>query len=424
MVDRNELEPNNRMRLRRNRRCATYQTLGLLLTATALYLVAVPYVHTRLYIQSATPATVSAEGGRNLLPLSPIGKAPAAAPKLVAGPIRSEALPSAAAVSPKKLVAYVVTVTEDGHFVDGAAVLAHSIMSVHKRSQYASELMAFVSPRVSNSSRKALRVVGFNRIMEKELPINVTQIAGKRLREQWSMDSSKGGCCGAWELLKLYAWTLTDYYRVVHVDMDCMLLQPIDELFDIDATLVYTADYNMMNQKHREKNMEPAVQGGFLVIRPSFETFHALVAVEQEGNWDGSWAKSGIGSWWGGSTIQGLLPYYFAKIAKIDSSREVDRCIYDNMIDAAVQNPPPRIGASACRQTRLEDIKFVHWTVCQKPWSCRPNRTPDDQSRLCVRLHKIWFQARHDVERALGLNVVQNPCAKGYRPIELRLEPK
>lgn len=319
----------------------------------------------------------------------------------------------------EKKIAYAVTVTEDGNFIDGAAVLAFSIMSSHERSKYAAELVAFVSPRVGEPSRRALATLGFASI-EKGLPINVTRIKGKRLRKLWSEDSTKGGCCGAWELLKLYSWTLTEYYRVVHVDMDCMLLHPIDELFDIDAPLVYTADYNMMNDKHRQKGIEPAVQGGFLVVKPNLDTFLRLAATEQKGDWDGGWAKTAIGTWWGGSTIQGLLPYYFAKLSPNESAVEVDRCIYDNMGDKAVVDPLPRVGASACRMTNVDQIKFVHFTVCQKPWTCHPSRVKEDTQRICVALHKIWFGMRAKVEAALEIPLVENPCKKGrYRPIDL-----
>ena len=47
------------------------------------------------------------------------------------------------------------------------------------------------------------------------------------------------------QLLKLYAWTLEEYHRVVHLDMDSLVLQPIDELFALDQSLIYTCDYNM-----------------------------------------------------------------------------------------------------------------------------------------------------------------------------------
>lgn len=37
-------------------------------------------------------------------------------------------------------------------------------------------------------------------------------------------------CCGADEFIKLHAYTLTDYHRVVHLDADTLILHPMDEL--------------------------------------------------------------------------------------------------------------------------------------------------------------------------------------------------
>ncbi len=33
------------------------------------------------------------------------------------------------------------------------------------------------------------------------------------------------GCCGANEFLKLWAYTLTEYHRVVHLDMDSVVFR-------------------------------------------------------------------------------------------------------------------------------------------------------------------------------------------------------
>lgn len=37
-------------------------------------------------------------------------------------------------------------------------------------------------------------------------------------------------CCGADEFIKLHAYTLTDFHRVVHLDADTLVLHPMDEL--------------------------------------------------------------------------------------------------------------------------------------------------------------------------------------------------
>ena len=307
--------------------------------------------------------------------------------------------------------------TDEGPFIDGAAVLVESV-----RQQMSDvTFVAFVTKRVTAKSRELLRFVGFRSILEKELPIDPRKIKGKLLREKWSNDTRRGGCCGAWELLKLYAWTLTEYDRVVHVDMDTLLLRSIDDILDLPYDLVYTADYNMMNVKQRQKGIPPAVQGGFLVIRPNLTTFSALRTVSQDGKWGGNygsgWEKSGIGHWWGGSTIQGLLPFFFA-VKMPGSAKEVDRCVYDNMIDRPVRDPPPAVGPTDCKALPLSEIKFTHFTVCQKPWSCRP-RSENDRNNLCLQLHAKWFALRHDLERRFDLAPSPDPPChrRRYAPI-------
>ena len=108
-------------------------------------------------------------------------------------------------------VAYAISVTKDGSYIDGAAVLAHSAIRVHRgpTSRYGVALVAFVAPEVT--SIKQLQVCGY-RVLVKELPLKIDEIRGQYLRERIGTN----GCCGAWELLKLYSWTLTEYHRVVH----------------------------------------------------------------------------------------------------------------------------------------------------------------------------------------------------------------
>ena len=50
------------------------------------------------------------------------------------------------------------------------------------------------------------------------------------------------GCCGASEFLKLWSYTLIDYYRVVHLDMDTIIYQnmvTITHSFDILSSIYY-----------------------------------------------------------------------------------------------------------------------------------------------------------------------------------------
>jgi hypothetical protein len=53
------------------------------------------------------------------------------------------------------------------------------------------------------------------------------------------------GCCGADEFIKLWAYTLTEYHKIVHLDMDTVIFRNIDDIFDIDKDLLFTGDYGM-----------------------------------------------------------------------------------------------------------------------------------------------------------------------------------
>jgi len=231
-------------------------------------------------------------------------------------------------------------------------------------------------------------------------PVQPHEIATPFVRKH----APKSGCCGLSELIKLYAWTLTEFWRVVHLDMDSLVLGPMHELFGRDASLIYTCDYNMMNKNARAKNPKAvcAVQGGFAVVRPSMAAFNTMVVVMREGRFGAGvrpgasgWNGTGIGHWWGGVTFQGLVPFYYAKVpqaAQAGPALEVDRCVYDNMVDDPVD--APMAGSSDCRAQPLNTIKNVHFTLCQKPWSCNVAQHPDDLQHLCMALHTQWFALR------------------------------
>jgi len=186
-------------------------------------------------------------------------------------------------------------------------------------------------------------------------------------------------------------------------------------------SLVYTSDYNMMSPRQRKRGVpgavqvrvasaslpigfDSAVQGGFLVIKPDQAVFDLIVEIVREGSHNAphtsGWRNSGIGSWWGGTTIQGVLPYFYAPTSKKGAperdvttmtSQEVDRCIYDNMVDKAVVEPAPYVGASACQETPIEQVKAMHFTLCQKPWICHPLQHENDKQGLCVSFHERWL---------------------------------
>ena len=124
----------------------------------------------------------------------------------------------------KMKIAYAITVTKDGSFLDGALVLGHSAKKVHDRSsgfvsKYDADLVAFVAPSVIKA-RPILEAYGW-RVLEKPLPVEIADIENNEYAEKMR----NSGCCGADEFLKLWAYTLTEYHRVVHLDMDSIVFQ-------------------------------------------------------------------------------------------------------------------------------------------------------------------------------------------------------
>ena len=131
---------------------------------------------------------------------------------------------NARSISTRKKIAYAITVTKDGHFLDGALVLGHAARKVHDSSKgyiskYDADLIAFVAPGVV-TARPVLEAYGW-RILEKKLPVELADIQNRDYAERMK----NSGCCGADEFLKLWAYTLIEYHRVVHLDMDSIIFK-------------------------------------------------------------------------------------------------------------------------------------------------------------------------------------------------------
>lgn len=136
--------------------------------------------------------------------------------KLVtSSPVPIKAQPSSL---PRKRYAYAITITKDGFFQDGAAVLIYSIMKYSWNASYDISFIAFVHPNVT-TSRPGLRQLGFH-IIDVPVPINVSAIQFDFLREK----INKNGCCGSAELIKLSSYRLLQYDKVIHLDADVIFL--------------------------------------------------------------------------------------------------------------------------------------------------------------------------------------------------------
>lgn len=333
-------------------------------------------------------------------------------------------------------IAFAVSVTGCGSdpITEGAAVLGHSIHQSSIRNtkgtgRYDYALFAIYHPD-ARACAVPLRDLGWT-LLERNVFVNVTDIEGEFLRTR----ISKNGCCGEKELIKLEAFRLTEYPIVVHLDLDVLVLQPLDDLFDMmlkgpesvalekrneilmwkDRPLptrinaFYTYDYNMVHPGLKYK----PVQGGFLVVRPNMTVYEEFREIVRKGDFQSSGGWGGaVGPFYGSMTFQGLIPYYYDYLHP-NHSVELLRCIYNQMCDNPrtektvndVVHGPCRTGQEDCEDCRsrpLEDVVTTHFTLCQKPWSCLPHSQDMIQHRLCRKLTNQWYKIRSELEQSWG----------------------
>jgi hypothetical protein len=334
----------------------------------------------------------------------------------------------------KKLtVAYVATITTCGtdpnskslpfQIAEGAAVLRHSIARNQDRYDY--QAIILYHPDAKECAHP-LQDLGYTTI-ERHVPVDVKDIQGDFLREH----IIKNGCCGEKELIKLQAWALTDYPIVVLLDLDTLVLQPMDRLFDfiLDSSklprandllrpnntipetinVLYTTDYAMVSPGRKVK----PTQGGFVVLRPSQEIFQEFSDIVRTGDFrdNGGWlGKSG--KFWGAMTFQGLMPTYF-QILHPGTAVELNWCVWDNMASPSrerkiVDDKPTeecftqQDNCEDCRNRPIEEVALTHFTVCQKPWLCMAWKQDAMTDRMCRAFHHAWFQERSAMEQSWG----------------------
>ncbi|KAL7580079.1 hypothetical protein ACA910_005064 [Epithemia clementina (nom. ined.)] len=334
-----------------------------------------------------------------------------------------------------KVIAYAISITDcpkDGRksngIVDAPAILAHSIRlnSRHQPesgSNYDYQLYAFVHPDAAHCTG---HLPLFNYTVQiLETPVNASLIKKEVYRKR--VQEENAGCCKEKEFLKLYSLTLEHHAIVVHLDLDTLLLKPLDPLFDAmmlpdnetkqlgsyamwsgDNVVsrriesFFTRDYPMGQPHWPTKHF--GVQGGFWIVRPNRKLYDELRYLILEGNFSSGWydGTTKYPGFYGAAMIQGLLGFHYGH-RRPGSGIELNRCLFNNMADDPAilgkcliqakntESSPSR--CEDCRETNYSKIHSLHFTFCAKPWVCRGG-----QSSACIRFLSSWFQTRFHLE--------------------------
>ena len=176
--------------------------------------------------------------------------------------------------------------------------------------------------------------------------------------------------------------------------MLCFFLNPDNSTQSLTRTYMYINDRTL---------------GGFLIIRPSLGTFEEFKNIIKKGDFGNrGWGGTNIGNFWGGQTIQGIIPYFYYSIRQ-DESEELNRCEYNCMVD----NPyvpgtticlDRKTDCQDCRIQKPENVFSAHFTICQKPWTCCFHTNPKN-AVLCELFHDKWFSLRNEFEMENNLNL-------------------
>eukprot|EP00929_Paragymnodinium_shiwhaense_P066097 TRINITY_DN33123_c0_g2_i1.p1 TRINITY_DN33123_c0_g2~~TRINITY_DN33123_c0_g2_i1.p1 ORF type:complete len:482 (-),score=103.10 TRINITY_DN33123_c0_g2_i1:193-1638(-) len=367
----------------------------------------------------------------------------------------SDAVTSPAPGAAKRLkVAFAVFITDVGsrEYKDAFAVLAYSFKKARSSSRHDLSLIALCPTRFKEQHEPFLREVGFERIERRPTPIEPEKVTRRFAKEHYMRVQGHGKdneFLMAEELVKYWGASMTEYDRVLVMDADMLILDPMDELMEREEDFIGTYDHGL----DVPGSTVPPVQGGFLLFRPRLEDFNELKSLSQKGEWEGDgWQHSRVGFCYGGVGPVGLLAYWynkagltkFKKLAR-DNERSgrhqnvltrhsnvpeglsdpkvapevrmlaVERHIYDvlpndrNLHD--IKSLMRETGKS--EQDIIEGVKSVHFTGnCPKPWQC-----PSPRDWLCKGVLDKWWEMRNEFAAKLGKDRQDRSagCRSGYK---------
>ena len=208
-------------------------------------------------------------------------------------------------------------------FRDALVMLRHSIhqnsVHVHPHSRYSYQMYAVLHKDGGcDAQLPLLQRLGYIPLLH-DTPVDIDSIT---TNEWYKTHVENENCCGSKEFIKLYAYTLVQHPIVVHWDLDVTVLKPMDDLYN---AMLYDKDSEQGRVARQRLHLErpqyqtlpdridafwtrdvtssapwehvQAVQGGFVVARPSMEHFELYRQFILEANYT---KGRGPTSGWGG----------------------------------------------------------------------------------------------------------------------------
>ena len=217
--------------------------------------------------------------------------------------------------------------------------------------------------------------------------------------------------------LQLWGVGLAQYSRVVVLDADVLVIREFSALLEHSVhSLLATFDHELdWHSFTTELSNVPVVNSGFWVVAPNCTDFRQMIALLEEGDWDGGgWRRSRVGWGYGGLVQQGILPYHYHKDALAAGEAMVkapdlpgnmtvsppsarmkvlDRSVYD------VIDTPDLQAAYTSGAASIDDVRVFHFTGgCVKPWMCDAPRTT-----LCNTMRDRWWEIRAEFAASRGI---------------------
>jgi len=244
--------------------------------------------------------------------------------------------------------AFVTLATSDEYGI-GALVLAQSIRNVGTNADIVILISNGVSPKLADSLNSIFtKVIKIN-----ELNSGNTEILNLINRPELGVTISK-----------IHCWKLTEYEKCVFLDADCLVIKPIDELFE-KMELSAVCDLGWPD----------CFNSGVFVFKPNHQTFNELLdLLKTENSFDGG--------------DQGLLNQYFSDWFDSDIAKRLS-FIY-NMHSTASYTYLPAFKKFG------ERVKVIHFLGAIKPWHYSYNKENGEITSTYMATHhmphvRLWW---------------------------------